>query len=112
MSEPCCGFGLVGDDWGTLEGTNPSYSTDACVHVTGERYCSSCSTHWYRLGADDSWDMDGCASAICPECVALGFTDDDGPAPTSSGDGEGEVWRGGERGGYEREQMARIQHWR
>jgi hypothetical protein len=78
-AEPCrcCGYAPeLGANWGFHNGQgNP----DGCKHVTGERYCDSCSQHWYAEGNESAHDYDlvgdpgeyrgGCATEVCPDCV-------------------------------------------
>lgn len=63
---PCanCGFVLAGGkDWSFI---NPNY----CVHTDAQRYCSSCSEWWYRVGMEPSWDEGLCEHEDCPDCAA------------------------------------------
>lgn len=80
LPNPCrhCGYvpAFAGADWGHLDGQGGPY---VCAHVTGERYCDSCSSLWYRVGATDTHDYDmvgdppryvgGPSHENCPECT-------------------------------------------
>lgn len=81
MKANCCGFELVGADWGFLDGQE---SADTCRHVTGERRCDSCSRNWYREGNKSTHDYEesfsghisgGASFEDCPECVAANEED-------------------------------------
>ena len=77
---PCrsCNYVQVMPGWGYLEAaTGPGA---ACVHLTGERECPSCSERWYFDGAQSTHDYEfvgdparyvgGPAKELCPACVA------------------------------------------
>lgn len=95
-------------NWGYLRG--PEW-VDTCRHVHEQRRCPSCDEDWWQEGLDDSWDIDGCARAICPECAAEGVTLEQ-CRPATPAREDGEEWRGREREEFDREQQARIQAWR
>jgi hypothetical protein len=71
-----CGFTPEpGKDWGYVDSP---VTWDTCEHIDCQRYCTSCSDHWWQPGLTSDYDYDlvdgeykgGCGHQDCPDCVA------------------------------------------